>query len=238
MSSRALLAVTLLVSLLLHGLMLWISPHWLRSVHQQQEAPLEVTLLAAPLPAVREEPAHPVQPAAKKPTHKTHPNHERDLAAQTKPSTHAAPAPSTRNLDELRASTLLEAHRAGAEPTAGRTRIIAAHDRNLIFAAYEEAYRRKVENVGSVNYPPPVNGMPLSGAVRMRALVGADGHLIEVSVEGSSGVAELDRAARQIVHMAAPFQAFTEPMKTEADQVAIICTFRFTSLSRGVSSQP
>jgi protein TonB len=72
----------------------------------------------------------------------------------------------------------------------------------------------------------------------MRAVVGADGRLIEVTVENSSGVRELDQAARRIVEMAQPFQAFTSAMKAEADRVSMVCTFRFTSATNGVSSLP
>jgi protein TonB len=229
-----LLLQAMVISLALHGLLLWTFPA-MKSKVGSREMPLEVSLLA------------PAQPAAATPVVKPKPSGQR----QTKPistKTHAtvsAPQGATKTTnvtpsssEELRAATLLQARGEAASGSNERLRSIAPHDRNLVFGAYEEAYRRKVENVGSVNYPPPINGRPLSGAVRMRAVVGADGRLIEVTVENSSGVRELDQAARRIVEMAQPFQLFTNAMMVEADRVSMVCTFRFTSATNGVSSLP
>jgi protein TonB len=236
--SRSLLVFTILISLALHAVLLWLASALVRPA--PHAVPLEVELMA--LPATREAPP-PALPRT--PTQKTSSKGNKvaspgvrvksqDISVQNPQAKTTEPNSS----DDLRAATLLKAGREATKDSSIHTRNIVPHDRNLIFAAYEEAYRRKVENVGSVNYPPPVNGKPLSGAVRMRALIGADGRLLEVTVEGSSGVADLDRAARQIVQMAAPFQAFTEAMKADAQRVTITCTFRFTTLNNGVSSAP
>lgn len=223
----------ILVSLALHGLLFWMLPVR-KSTQPAQELPLEISLLAPPASS---EPA-PAQSAPKPAEH----HHSKPVSLPSPdptPKSNSRPAPQARlSAEELRAATLLEARQDRYAEPAQRLRNIAPHDRNLVFAAYEESYRRKVENVGSVNYPAPINGRPLSGAVRMRAVVGADGHLIEVAVESSSGVVELDQAARRIVEMAAPFQPFSPVMKSEADRVSIACTFRFSSATNGVSSRP
>jgi protein TonB len=229
-----LLLQAMVISLALHGLLLWSFPA-MKSRVNSREMPLEVSLLAPAQPAAATpvvKPKSSGHPQSKPIATKTHTT---ATAPQGTSQTSNAPPSSA---EELRAATLLQARGETSSGINERLRSIAPHDRNLVFGAYEEAYRRKVENVGSVNYPPPMNGRPLSGAVRMRAVVGADGQLIEVTVENSSGVRELDQAARRIVEMAQPFQAFTSAMKAEADRVSMVCTFRFTSATNGVSSLP
>jgi protein TonB len=226
-----LLLQAMVISLALHGLLLWSFPA-MKSKVSSREMPLEVSLLAPAQPAPAANVVKPKSSGQHQPKPKTHAT-VTALEGATK-TTNVTPS----SAEELRAATLLQARGEASSGALERLRSIAPHDRNLVFGAYEEAYRRKVENVGSVNYPPPINGRPLSGAVRMRAVVGADGRLIEVTVESSSGMRELDQAARRIVEMAQPFQAFTSAMKVEADRVSMVCTFRFTSATNGVNSLP
>ena len=99
--------------------------------------------------------------------------------------------------------------------------------RDAVFASYEEAFGRKVEEVGSLNYPPPVNGQALHGSVRVTTTIKPDGSVAYVEVVHSSGSPELDAAARHIIRMAAPYQPFTKAMAERADLVSITRTFNF-----------
>ncbi|MBU6505032.1 MAG: TonB family protein, partial [Betaproteobacteria bacterium] len=114
---------------------------------------------------------------------------------------------------------------------------LSAQTRDEVFGPYEEAYRQKVEQVGSVNYPPPVAGRRLYGVVRLTATIHQDGSLALVEIMQSSGSPDLDDAARRIVQMAAPFQPFTPAMRARADLVSITRSFNFIRAGEAVQSQ-
>jgi periplasmic protein TonB len=97
-----------------------------------------------------------------------------------------------------------------------------------VFAQYEDAYRTKIEKVGTLNYPPPRNGEPVYGKVRITASVRSDGTVEKIVVNTSSGDSELDQAAVNIVYMSSPFGPFTPKMHRQADVLDITRTFNFT----------
>jgi periplasmic protein TonB len=97
-----------------------------------------------------------------------------------------------------------------------------------VFAQYEDAYRTKIERVGTLNYPPPRNGEPVYGKVRVTASVKSDGTVEKIVVNNSSGDSALDQVAVNIVYMSAPFGPFTPKMHRQADVIDITRTFNFT----------
>ena len=105
-----------------------------------------------------------------------------------------------------------------------------------VFARYEDDYRTRVERVGTVNYPPPHNGRPVYGKVRLTVSVKADGAIEKITVNSSSGDSYLDQEASHIVELAAPFGHFTPEMLKEADVLDITRTFTFTRLADGMHS--
>lgn len=97
-----------------------------------------------------------------------------------------------------------------------------------VFAQYEDAYRTKIERIGTLNYPPPKNGESVYGKVRITASVRADGTIEKIVVNSSSGDPDLDQAAVNIVYMSSPFGPFTPKMHRQADVLDITRTFNFT----------
>jgi protein TonB len=97
-----------------------------------------------------------------------------------------------------------------------------------VFAQYEDAYRTKIEKVGTLNYPSPRNGEPVYGKVRITASVRSDGTIEKIVVNNSSGDSELDQAAVNIVYMSSPFVPFNPKMHRQADVIDITRTFNFT----------
>ncbi len=131
-------------------------------------------------------------------------------------------------LQDVRGRSLLMARDQVVDPFAGkRVQALSAQTRDLIFGPYAEAWRQKVEQVGALNYPAPVDGRDLHGEVRLTVTLHQDGSIALLEVRQSSGVEALDDAARRIVQMAAPFQPFTEAMRERADLISITRTFRF-----------
>ncbi len=80
--------------------------------------------------------------------------------------------------------------------------------RAATLAPYLDAWRRKVERIGTLNYPTVAK---VAGAVASPVVevgIGADGKLDRVLIRRSSGSPELDQAALEILKLASPFDPF------------------------------
>jgi protein TonB len=77
-----------------------------------------------------------------------------------------------------------------------------------ILAPYLDAWRRKVERVGTLNFPSAARRADFSGSPVIEVALGADGRLLEATIQRASSHAEIDRAALQILQLASPFEPF------------------------------
>ncbi len=112
-------------------------------------------------------------------------------------------------------------------------RLTSASTRKTRDAWYLEAWRRKVEMVGNLNYPEEARRNRIYGSLRLMVSLLPDGHVKDISVLESSGHRVLDDAAIRIVRLAQPFAPFPKDMREEADILEIIRTWKF---SRTLSS--
>jgi protein TonB len=96
------------------------------------------------------------------------------------------------------------------------------------YARYVEDWRAWVERIGNEHYPEEARGR-LYGALRMTVVIGADGRLVQAVIETPSGSAVLDRAARHIVKLAAPFPPFPPEIARDTDIIEITRTWIFTN---------
>ena len=96
------------------------------------------------------------------------------------------------------------------------------------YARYVEDWRAWVERIGNEHYPEEARGR-LYGALRMTVVIGADGRLVQAVIEEPSGSAVLDRAARHIVKLAAPFPPFPPEIARDTDMLEITRTGIFTT---------
>jgi len=96
------------------------------------------------------------------------------------------------------------------------------------YARYVEQWRAWVERIGNEHYPAEARGR-IYGALRMTVVVGADGRLVSAVVDESSGSAVLDRAARHIVKLSAPFPPFPPEIARDTDILEITRTWMFTN---------
>lgn len=120
--------------------------------------------------------------------------------------------------------------------------VITANTRDVGYAMYYKALRKRVESFGLINFPQR-NGVKLYGELTVRIPVYRDGTLFEKEggpgIERSSGNPALDRAALNIIRRAAPFGPFPKSMQAKnggADVWIIITKLRFTR-DQGVQSQ-
>ena len=108
-----------------------------------------------------------------------------------------------------------------------REKFLTARTREYKYAAYMEAWRRKVEAVGKLNYPAEARSEGVSGSLRMTVRIDAQGGLVDVTLGQSSGHPILDRAAQDIVRWAAPYAPFPPDIRAEADVLVITRTWQF-----------
>lgn len=96
------------------------------------------------------------------------------------------------------------------------------------YASYLVDWERKVEKVGSLNYPDEAKRGGIQGDLLLDVAINHDGTVVNVQVRRSSGHAILDDAARRIVHLAAPFAPFPPDFRKEFDVLRITCTWKFS----------
>lgn len=108
-----------------------------------------------------------------------------------------------------------------------RKHYISPATREVAYALYYDALRRKIEERGTL-YFPERNGQKLYGELTMIITVNSDGRVLSTEVAQSSGQPDLDRRAQAIATGAGPFGNFSADMRKQADQLAVISRFIFS----------
>jgi periplasmic protein TonB len=85
---------------------------------------------------------------------------------------------------------------------------LLADTRESTIAAYLDGWKRRIERVGTINFPNEARRRQLSGNPVVEVAIRANGSLESVIVRRTSGHPELDNAAVGIVRLAAPFEPF------------------------------
>jgi periplasmic protein TonB len=117
--------------------------------------------------------------------------------------------------------------RVNEENARPKKRYISPATREADYAIYYDALRRKIEERGTRDFPE-INGKKLYGELTMNITIDAAGRVVEADIVRASPSRTLDRRAMAIVRAAAPFGAFTEPMRKQTDQIVVTSRFRFT----------
>lgn len=99
-------------------------------------------------------------------------------------------------------------------------------------AAYVDAFRSRVEEIGNKNYPEAAKRRNLYGNVRLLVAVLPSGRVKEIVVLKSSGHRVLDEAARQSVRLAEPFMPFPASIRKDTDILQVIRTWKFSDSDR------
>ncbi len=135
--------------------------------------------------------------------------------------------PTVQNIsrDSLRAAIDIAYMNAQAKP---RERFVSANARASEIAPYLENWRLLVERVGNLNYPDAAKRAKIEGNLVMDVMVNSDGSVAGIKILRSSGHKILDDGAERIVHIAAPFNPFSEEMKRDYDTLHIIRTWQFS----------
>ncbi len=104
---------------------------------------------------------------------------------------------------------------------------IAADTRESDVAVYLDIWRRKIERVGTINFPDVARRKPLSGTPVIEVTIGSDGKLLKTVVRRSSGHAEIDEAAMRILKLASPYDPFPAAMNAKHDEIRIAYEWQF-----------
>jgi protein TonB len=113
---------------------------------------------------------------------------------------------------------------------------IAADTRESDVAVYLDSWRRKIERVGTMNFPDVARRKNLSGTPVIEVTIGANGRLLETKVRRSSGHAEIDEAAMRILKLASPYDPFPSDLNAKHDQIRIAYEWQFLGGSAQGSS--
>ncbi|MCG6938318.1 MAG: TonB family protein [Gammaproteobacteria bacterium] len=108
-----------------------------------------------------------------------------------------------------------------------RTRYLNSSTREFTPAKYMREWINRVERIGNLNYPDQARRKNLSGTLILDVVINANGELVKTDLRQSSGHQILDDAAKRIVKLAAPFSAFPEKLRAEADVIHITRSWEF-----------
>ena len=106
---------------------------------------------------------------------------------------------------------------------------ISANTKQYEFAAYMSAWVAKVERVGNLNYPVELRQRKLHGDLVLSVGIHTNGSIESIEVMRSSGIPEIDDAARNIVQMASPYAPLPDNISKHVDILHITRTWRFES---------
>lgn len=113
-----------------------------------------------------------------------------------------------------------------------RRQAVSASTKEYKYASYLEAWRRKVERIGNLNYPDEAKRNRLYGNLMLQVSVRTDGSVEGIRLLHSSGHKVLDDAAMRIVRLAAPYAPFPADIRAETDILDINRTWQFLSNNR------
>jgi protein TonB len=108
-----------------------------------------------------------------------------------------------------------------------KRKYLNARTQEYKYAAYMEAWRARVERIGSANYAEEAKRRALRGTLIVDVLIGANGEVKEIRIPRSSGQQLVDDAAKRILELASPFAPLPPEIRAEADEIWISRTWLF-----------
>ena len=105
---------------------------------------------------------------------------------------------------------------------------ISPDTRASSLAPYLDAWRRKVERVGTLNFPTAARRSDYTGSPVIEVALGADGRLLEATIQRPSAHAEIDAAALQILKAASPYEPFPPALARRYGSVRFAYQWEFS----------
>ncbi|HEX7012977.1 MAG TPA: TonB family protein [Steroidobacteraceae bacterium] len=104
---------------------------------------------------------------------------------------------------------------------------IVPNTRESRLAPYLDAWRRKVERLGTIHFPQIARRAASRGNPVLEVAVRADGSLADVVVRRSSGNKEIDQAALSILRLASPFDPFPSTLSQHYQELRFAYEWQF-----------
>jgi periplasmic protein TonB len=118
---------------------------------------------------------------------------------------------------------------------ARRTLVATPSTQQSILAEYLDGWRRRVERIGTANYPAQLLGGG-EGRPTLEVVIDRDGALESIIVRRSSGDTALDQAALKILRLAAPFEPLPANVRKDYDVLRFAYEWDFFDGSRRAES--
>jgi periplasmic protein TonB len=113
---------------------------------------------------------------------------------------------------------------------------VTADTRASRLAPYLDAWRRRVERVGTINYPSAAQRQGMTGNPVIEVAIGRDGKLQSAKIVKSSGHAEIDAASLDILRLASPFDPFPPELAADYRVMRFAYEWQFTGGRIGQTS--
>jgi periplasmic protein TonB len=109
-----------------------------------------------------------------------------------------------------------------------KRKFVGARTESAVEAEYLDAWRQRIERVGTANFPDEAKRQGVFGTVMVTVAVRADGTVEKIEIDRSSGSRILDVSVERIVHLAGPFKPFPAQLRKTADILHITRNWAFT----------
>jgi periplasmic protein TonB len=109
-----------------------------------------------------------------------------------------------------------------------RKKFLGTRAEEYALAPYLDAWKQKIERIGTLNYPDAARGRIYGAVVIYVELRADDGSLYNAEISRSSGHKVLDEAALRILRMAAPFGPIPREALGGATVLSFARTWQFT----------
>lgn len=118
-----------------------------------------------------------------------------------------------------------------------RTLIATPSTQQSGLAEYLDGWRRRVERIGTANYPTELLGNLRAGRPTLEVVIAADGRLDDIVVRNSSGDKALDQAALRILRLAAPFEPLPDQIRKDYDVLRFAYEWDFSPGAAGADAR-
>jgi protein TonB len=108
-----------------------------------------------------------------------------------------------------------------------RELVVTPNTRVSDVAVYLDAWKRRIEQVGTVNFPNAARRSRLTGSPVIEVVLASGGGLVRADVLRSSGHGALDRAAMDILKLATPFEPFPAALAARHDVLRFAYEWQF-----------
>ena len=113
----------------------------------------------------------------------------------------------------------------------------STNTKGTIEASYIDQWAKKIERIGTTNFPQEAIRLQQSGRLIVIATLNKKGQIVNTNVHKSSGSRLLDNAALRIIKIASPYSAFPQEIRESFDQLEITRTFIFDTGYKGLRTE-